>query len=180
MNLPDEIPEIDVDGAAGHLQAEDALFIDIRDPQSFSESHIPGAIQLDEQTVQPFLADTAKDRRLIVYCYHGNSSLGGGGVLSGERVFSGVQYEWGVRGLAWEASGGVVGWGVGWFSEAGVGTGRVVSVRIVTVVQGPPRRRGVVDDGKPWREARAETERLMRFCQGSPLALGDGFPGKTS
>ena len=77
MEIPEDIPEIDVAGAAEHLAGESALFIDIRDPGSYSQSHIPGALQLDDTSVQSFLSETAKDRRIIVYCYHGNSSLGG-------------------------------------------------------------------------------------------------------
>jgi thiosulfate sulfurtransferase len=52
------------------------LFVDIRDPRSYLQGHIPGAIHLNDGNVQGFLQNTAKNQPVIVYCYHGNSSLG--------------------------------------------------------------------------------------------------------
>ena len=51
--------------------------LDIRDPLSFDEAHIPGAVRVDDGSIEAFLRDTPRDRRIVVYCYHGNSSLGG-------------------------------------------------------------------------------------------------------
>jgi len=52
------------------------MFVDIRDPGSYRQAHIPGAIQLHDGNVQEFLQNTAKEQPVVVYCYHGNSSLG--------------------------------------------------------------------------------------------------------
>jgi thiosulfate sulfurtransferase len=38
--------------------------------------HVPGAVQLNDGNVQEFLQNTAKEQPVVVYCYHGNSSLG--------------------------------------------------------------------------------------------------------
>lgn len=52
----------------------EALFVDIRDPESFAQAHLQGALHLTQQSVDQFIADTASDQPLVVYCYHGNSS----------------------------------------------------------------------------------------------------------
>jgi thiosulfate sulfurtransferase len=58
------------------LDERSSLFVDIRDPRSYLQGHIPGAIHLNDGNVQGFLQNTAKNQPVIVYCYHGNSSLG--------------------------------------------------------------------------------------------------------
>ncbi|MEQ3636787.1 thiosulfate sulfurtransferase GlpE [Alcanivorax sp.] len=52
----------------------EALFVDIRDPANFAAGHLQGALHLSQANVDQFLANTAQDRALVVYCYHGNSS----------------------------------------------------------------------------------------------------------
>ncbi len=53
-----------------------ATIVDIRDSASFQSGHIPSAIHLDDETVQQFVADTDKEKPLVIYCYHGISSQG--------------------------------------------------------------------------------------------------------
>ena len=55
---------VELNTAAEHWQAGDAVFADIRDPQSFAMGHIPGAQRVD------------KNAPIIVVCYHGISSQG--------------------------------------------------------------------------------------------------------
>ncbi len=50
------------------------LVLDVRDPGSFSEGHIHGAIHLDDRSAQQFITDTSKNTPIVVCCYHGNSS----------------------------------------------------------------------------------------------------------
>lgn len=72
-----DIPEIDLDGARAHLDAETALFMDVRDPMSFRSGHIPGARHVHDGNIQEFVDGADKEERVIVYCYHGNMSRGG-------------------------------------------------------------------------------------------------------
>ena len=72
---------MDTEAAAGHLEAGDALFMDVRDPASFGEAHVPGAVHVTDETIGAFLEQTDKHRKIIVYCYHGNTSLGGAAYL---------------------------------------------------------------------------------------------------
>ena len=50
---------------------------------------LPLAIYAAPSTVEPFLADTAAEKPLVIYCYHGNSSQGAADWLS-EQGFSDV------------------------------------------------------------------------------------------
>ena len=71
-----EIPEIQIHEAKRKLDQKGCLFVDIRDPASFRAAHIPGAIHLHDGNVQDFMRATSKESPLVVYCYHGNNSLG--------------------------------------------------------------------------------------------------------
>ena len=71
-----EIPQIAIHEAKKKLDEKASLFVDIRDPGAYRQAHVPGAIHLSDGNVQEFLQNTAKDQTVVVYCYHGNSSLG--------------------------------------------------------------------------------------------------------
>jgi thiosulfate sulfurtransferase len=72
-----EIPEVDVDVAAERLTEGTALFMDVRDRDSYEASHIPGAVHVSDATIEDFLEETDRSQPVIVYCYHGNNSRGG-------------------------------------------------------------------------------------------------------
>ncbi|MCW8109939.1 thiosulfate sulfurtransferase GlpE [Alteromonas ponticola] len=55
-------------------RAADVTVVDIRDPQSFALSHMPGATHLSNDNFAAFLSSTAKDTPVVVVCYHGISS----------------------------------------------------------------------------------------------------------
>lgn len=50
------------------------VIVDIRDPQSFANGHIPASQHLTNDNVVQFIESTPKDKPVIVVCYHGNSS----------------------------------------------------------------------------------------------------------
>ena len=52
----------------------DAVFVDIRNPQSYASGHIHGSTALDNSTLQSFVDSTDHTTTLVVVCYHGNSS----------------------------------------------------------------------------------------------------------
>jgi thiosulfate sulfurtransferase len=70
------IPEIQIHEAKKRLDDKHCVFVDIRDPDSYGVAHIPGALHLHDGNVQDFLQTADKRKPLVVYCYHGNSSLG--------------------------------------------------------------------------------------------------------
>lgn len=59
---------------ASSLLKKGAQLVDTRDPQSYQQAHIPGALRLDNDNLAQFVADTDKQTPLVVCCYHGNSS----------------------------------------------------------------------------------------------------------
>lgn len=71
-----EIPQIQIHDAKKKLDRKECVFVDIRDPGSYRDGHINGAIHLHDGNVQEFLGNTDKETAVVVYCYHGNSSLG--------------------------------------------------------------------------------------------------------
>ena len=56
------------------INNEAAIVVDIRDANSFNQSHIENAIRIDNTNIQQFLSQTDKSKPLVVCCYHGNSS----------------------------------------------------------------------------------------------------------
>jgi|SRR6516165_2899012 len=65
---------INVDFARDLMSKGNALVLDVRDPVSYGRSHIEGAERADQTNIMGFLSDTPKDKPVLIYCYHGNSS----------------------------------------------------------------------------------------------------------
>lgn len=64
---------IDIAGTKA-LQEKGAKIFDIRDPQSFSNGHIDGAVHLSNDNIQQLITETPTDSSVVIYCYHGISS----------------------------------------------------------------------------------------------------------
>jgi thiosulfate sulfurtransferase len=71
-----QIPQIQINEAKQKLDQKECTFVDIRDPSSYRAAHVPGALHLHDGNVQEFMQTAHKEKPVIVYCYHGNSSLG--------------------------------------------------------------------------------------------------------
>lgn len=69
------IPEIPIHEAKKKSDRQDCIFVDIGDPASYRAAHIPEAVHLHDWNVQEFIDGADKNREVIVYRYHGNSSL---------------------------------------------------------------------------------------------------------
>ncbi|HZM00687.1 MAG TPA: thiosulfate sulfurtransferase GlpE [Planctomycetota bacterium] len=80
----DGIPEIDADEAHSRLEAGGTLFMDVRDPGSYGSAHIPGARHVGDHNIEAFVEETARDQPIVIYCYHGLSSLGGAAWLQAQ------------------------------------------------------------------------------------------------
>lgn len=52
----------------------DVSIVDIRDPQSYANGHIPSAKPLNNDNFSEFVEQTPKDKPVVVVCYHGVSS----------------------------------------------------------------------------------------------------------
>jgi len=71
-----EVPEVDIHEARKRFNGKGCIFVDIRDPDSYRAAHVPGSVHLHDGNVQEFIETADKGREVVVYCYHGNSSLG--------------------------------------------------------------------------------------------------------
>jgi thiosulfate sulfurtransferase len=76
---------------ARELLASGCAFVDVRDDASYESSHIPGALHLTDANVEAFISAADKAKPVVVYCYHGHSSVGGAAYLMEqgfEKVYS--------------------------------------------------------------------------------------------
>lgn len=73
---------ISVAQARDIIEQEDPVIVDVRDPQSYQLDHIEGAVHLSNDSVAQFLDQTSRERPVLVYCYHGNSSISAGQFLT--------------------------------------------------------------------------------------------------
>ncbi|MCC2606441.1 thiosulfate sulfurtransferase GlpE [Planctobacterium marinum] len=64
---------IDVAGTATLMQ-QGAKVFDIRDPDSFAQSHIPGSAHLTNNNLQQVITELSTDTPVVICCYHGISS----------------------------------------------------------------------------------------------------------
>lgn len=73
---------ISIDEAKALIDGGGVTIGDVRDPDSFSAAHIENAVHLAHETMDEFLAIADKDKPLLLYCFHGNSSQGAANYFS--------------------------------------------------------------------------------------------------
>jgi rhodanese-related sulfurtransferase len=56
------------------IQEKKPIIFDARDAASYQDAHIPNAIFLSDQKLKSTVRRTARDRAILVYCYHGKAS----------------------------------------------------------------------------------------------------------
>ena len=69
---------------AKELIRADHYLIDIRDEESFSISHIEGALNLSDKNIAEFVKTSKKNKPTIIYCYKGISSQNAADYLSSQ------------------------------------------------------------------------------------------------
>ena len=63
------VPRISIDEVKALMARKQVLLIDVRDPQSFSQNHMPGAINVPFDFLPEHAEDWKKEKRLLVtYC----------------------------------------------------------------------------------------------------------------
>jgi len=75
---------INVQEARQKLTDDNALLVDIRDPQSFAAGHAIGAFHLTNDSLPAFMATADLNSPVLVMCYHGNSSKSAAQYLLGQ------------------------------------------------------------------------------------------------
>lgn len=56
------------------ISTSQATIVDVRNATAYEQAHVPGAIHINDQSIEDFLKNTNQDLPLICYCYHGHSS----------------------------------------------------------------------------------------------------------
>ena len=72
----DAYKTINITDAKNMINAGYVVLLDIRDRYSYLQEHIPNAIHLTEDNIEELKKNTELDENIIIYCYHGNNSLG--------------------------------------------------------------------------------------------------------
>jgi thiosulfate sulfurtransferase len=70
----EQFETITVEQAHQRWKDDRCVMIDIRDEQSFSAGHVPGAFHLTDASLSVFMQQNECDRPIMVMCYHGHSS----------------------------------------------------------------------------------------------------------
>jgi len=73
---------ISIDEAKALMESGVATIGDVRDVDAFRAGSIEHAVHVQHETIDEFLAVAAKEKPLILYCYHGNSSQGAANYFS--------------------------------------------------------------------------------------------------
>ncbi len=84
------------------LEEPEAVILDMRDPASFANGHLPGAQLSDDSVVKALVRKRRQDPPVLIYCYHGHNSRELASFLSGlgfSRVYN-LEGGW----QAWEAA----------------------------------------------------------------------------
>jgi len=96
------MPFLDIAAAevTAFVAAKDAVVLDMRDEQSFRRGHIAGARLITDQLIHELRRSVAVERPLLVYCYHGISSLD----MASFLVWAGFRHVYNLQGgwQAWE------------------------------------------------------------------------------
>ena len=67
---------ISIDEAKALIDNGGIPIADVRDADTYLASNIENAINIQQESMDAFLAAADRDQPLLVYCYHGNSSQG--------------------------------------------------------------------------------------------------------
>jgi len=70
-----DFSRISVEEAQALIEEEALVILDIRDEASYAAGHLPGALHIKDIQMDDFLSRQDKEKPLLVYCYHGHSSL---------------------------------------------------------------------------------------------------------
>ena len=71
---PNICKTINIDDAKELIKNGNVTITDIRDKESFLQSHVPGAILLNQDNIDEFKNETGTEETVIIYCYHGINS----------------------------------------------------------------------------------------------------------
>jgi len=65
---------ISVSTTRGLIRDKNPIIFDVRDAASYEAAHVPDAVYLSDRELKSQVKRGARDRAILVYCYHGNAS----------------------------------------------------------------------------------------------------------
>lgn len=65
---------ISIEEAKKMIHNGDVTIVDIRDRASFASAHVDNAIHVSNENIDHVIQATDKNKPILVFCYHGNSS----------------------------------------------------------------------------------------------------------
>ena len=89
-------------GLAECRRTENALLVDVREPEEYAAGHIPGAVNAPLSTLAG--ADLPREKALFLYCLRGSRSLRAAGLLR-RRGYTRVKSIGGINGYKGEIDG---------------------------------------------------------------------------
>ena len=69
-----DFQDIDINTFKKKMLNQNSIVIDIRDPESFLISNIPGSKNFNSNDLMNFADQDDKTKELLIYCYKGHSS----------------------------------------------------------------------------------------------------------
>ena len=57
------------------MDRENALLIDLREPEAYRRWHLPGAVNKSYDNIHEWAATLDHSMRILLYCSHGNESI---------------------------------------------------------------------------------------------------------
>ena len=88
---------------AGEKSPVPFLFIDVRTPEEYAESHIEGSTLIPLQQLEKRVAEVSKEKRVYLYCHSGRRSVSAANILV-KAGFNNIEnIEGGIT--AWKAAG---------------------------------------------------------------------------
>lgn len=65
---------VSISSGSNLIRERNPIIFDVRDAASYQAAHLPNAIYLSDQTLKSTIKKGARNRPILVYCYHGNAS----------------------------------------------------------------------------------------------------------
>jgi len=65
---------ISVSTTSSLIREKNPIIFDVRDAASYEAAHVPEAVYLSDRALKSTVKRGARDRAILVYCYHGNAS----------------------------------------------------------------------------------------------------------
>ena len=66
--VPAEVERVSLEDAKGAFDSQQAVFLDVRDPDTYNEGHIPGSVNIPLAQLESRLGELDPNRWIITYC----------------------------------------------------------------------------------------------------------------